>query len=171
MAGFHVPGEMSGIWQHPIKLMDGFALSVQDGSEQVSLNRCDGFVSYPLASQFIYGAGLKGLEIIRTDFAPDSLPVLAVEYQLRNTSDQPKKIILTFTANTDLSPVWLGERSGMVDARDQYRAGGSNAAFAKDSLNNWFVGIASDLDSLSIDQPTNSPLQGQGISIRMHSQP
>ena len=25
--GFHVPGEMGGVWQHPIKLLDGFSFN------------------------------------------------------------------------------------------------------------------------------------------------
>lgn len=40
-AGFHVPGEMSGIWQHPIKLLDGFTLSIQDGAKSIVLDKCD----------------------------------------------------------------------------------------------------------------------------------
>lgn len=167
-AGFHVPGEMSGIWQHPIKLMDGFALSVQEGTRSIALDKCDSFITYPLATQFRYD-GADGWEITRTDFVPDSLPVLAVEYQVRNTTDQPKDIVLSFTAHTDLSPVWLGERSGMKDTRDQYIGLAHNTVFAKDSLNNWFVGVTSDLDSLSVGNQGNSPVQGQGLSVQLNT--
>ena len=52
-AGFHVPGEMSGIWQHPIKLLDGFTLSIQD-VKSIVLDKCDSFITYPLATQFKY---------------------------------------------------------------------------------------------------------------------
>src|SRR5687767_113131 len=30
--GFHVPGEMGGIWQHPVKLLDGFRLTITDST-------------------------------------------------------------------------------------------------------------------------------------------
>ena len=167
-AGFHVPGEMSGIWQHPIKLLDGFTLSIQDGAKSIVLDKCDSFITYPLATQFKYD-GADDLEIVRTDFVPDSLPVLAVEYQVRNKTNQPKEILLSLTADTDLSPVWLGERSGMTDTRDQYTGLIHNTVFAKDSLNNWFVGVTSDQDSLSIDDLGNSPVQGQGISVKLNT--
>ena len=98
--------------QHPIKLLDGFTLSIQDGAKSIVLNKCDSFITYPLATQFKYD-GADDLEIVRTDFVPDSLPVLAVEYQVRNKTNQPKEILLSLTADTDLSPVWLGERSGI----------------------------------------------------------
>ena len=32
--GWHISGEMGGIWDHPIKLMDGFALGIQTKSKQ-----------------------------------------------------------------------------------------------------------------------------------------
>ena len=65
-------------------------------------------LSRTLATQFKYD-GADDLEIVRTDFVPDSLPVLAVEYQVRNKTNQPKEILLSLTADTDLSPVWLGD--------------------------------------------------------------
>ena len=159
---------MSGIWQHPIKLLDGFTLSIQDGAKSIVLDKCDSFITYPLATQFKYD-GADDLEIVRTDFVPDSLPVLAVEYQVRNKTNQPKEILLSLTADTDLSPVWLGERSGMTDTRDQYTGLIHNTVFAKDSLKNWFVGVTSDQDSLSIDDLGNSPVQGQGISVKLNT--
>ena len=94
---------------------------------------------------------------------------MAVEYQVRNKTNQPKEILLSLTADTDLSPVWLGERSGMTDTRDQYTGLIHNTVFAKDSLNNWFVGVTSDQDSLSIDDLGNSPVQGQGISVKLNT--
>lgn len=165
-AGFHVPGEMSGIWQHPIKLLDGFSLHVKEGDTDIPLTRCDRFTTYPLASQFRYDLP-QGLEIVRTDFVPDSLPVLVVEYRLRNTTGQPREAILTLTADTDLSPVWLGERSGMDDTQDQCLGMIQNTALAKDSLNHWFVGITSDQDSLLLEDAGKSPVQGKGIYLRL----
>ena len=120
------------------------------------------FYHVPLATQFKYD-GADDLEIVRTDFVPDSLPVLAVEYQVRNKTNQPKEILLSLTADTDLSPVWLGERSGMTDTRDQYTGLIHNTVFAKDSLNNWFVGVTSDQDSLSIDDLGNSRYKAKGF--------
>ena len=51
---FHVPGEMSGIWQHPIKLLDGFTLSIQDGAKSIVLDKCDSLSRPVSPSQFKY---------------------------------------------------------------------------------------------------------------------
>src|SRR5450432_4908964 len=46
--GFHVPGEMGGIWQQPIKLLDGFRLIITDRKTGVSqqMDKCDSFITY-----------------------------------------------------------------------------------------------------------------------------
>ena len=45
--GWHVEGEMGGIWLHPIKLMDGFTASVTHGSQTFCLDQADTFTNYP----------------------------------------------------------------------------------------------------------------------------
>lgn len=36
--GWHIPGEMGGIWDHPIKLMDGFEVIVTVDGRRLALN-------------------------------------------------------------------------------------------------------------------------------------
>ena len=45
--GWHIKGEMGGIWDHPIKLMDGFQLDLILDGETVSLEKADRFINYP----------------------------------------------------------------------------------------------------------------------------
>jgi hypothetical protein len=54
--GFHVPGEMGGIWQHPIKLLDGFRLTITDSKTKVAqqADKCDSFVTYSFTTRFLY---------------------------------------------------------------------------------------------------------------------
>jgi hypothetical protein len=45
--GWHIDGEMGGIWDHPIKLMDGFSASitVQGSKDSYCLNKADKFIN------------------------------------------------------------------------------------------------------------------------------
>lgn len=159
--GFHVPGEMGGVWQHPIKLLDGFELSV-DGRR---LATCDQFTAYPFANQFRYVSPDQDLSVIRTDFVPDSLPVLVVEYIIRNHSSESRSVNLGWKVNTDLSPVWLGERSGMIDGPDTWvGAYPAHLMVVKDSLNSWFTGISSE-DSLVLETYGRSEQKGMGLTV------
>lgn len=158
--GFHVPGEMGGIWQHPIKLLDGFELSIND----TPLKKCHQFITYPFANQFKYEYEKRGISVTRTDFVPDNLPVLIIEYAISNHSAQEKELDLNLRVDSDLSPVWLGERCGMNDTQDMLMGIDSqNICEIKDSLNNWFAGISSE-EKLAISHSSKSHLKGQGIT-------
>ena len=71
--GGHVPGEMGGLWVHPIKLIDGFQASARDhatGQEQV-LSKAAEFINYPYGNRFKYGPVLDNMEVERFQFSPD----------------------------------------------------------------------------------------------------
>src|SRR4051812_16785191 len=117
--GGHVPGEMGGLWVHPIKLIDGFQASVNDsatGQEQV-LSKAAEFINLPYGSSFKYGAVLKDREIERFQFSPDGQPGVVVQYRLTNTGDRHRALSFQLTVRTDLLPVWFSERLGITDAR------------------------------------------------------
>src|SRR5205809_6000166 len=63
--GDHVPGEMGGLWVHPIKLIDGMQATVTDRAtnRDVALSRATGFINYPYGNRFRYGAVLDSLEV------------------------------------------------------------------------------------------------------------
>src|SRR5579872_5674027 len=65
--GFHVPGEMGGVWQQPIKLLDGFRLNITDRKTAISqqLDKADSFISYSFTSQFLYHLPKQTLEVTR----------------------------------------------------------------------------------------------------------
>src|SRR3990170_2817444 len=62
--GQHVPGEMGGLWLHPIKLIDGFWATVRDlaTNQEIALSESSEFVNYPHGNRFRYGSVLDGLE-------------------------------------------------------------------------------------------------------------
>ncbi|MEO6870333.1 MAG: hypothetical protein ABI168_11850 [Ginsengibacter sp.] len=144
--GFHVPGEMGGIWQQPIKLLDGFRLKVVNNKTQIvsSLNKCDSFITYPFTSTFKYTLAEQNLSVTRTQFVPDGKPVLVVEYDFTNSGNEAKDIQIELSADINLMPVWLGERSGMIDGTDEIiiNESGNTTLLAKDKNNSWYVGIS-----------------------------
>src|SRR6478672_9650097 len=83
--GHHVPGEMGGLWLHPIKLIDGFWATVTDSAthRQIALSESTDFITYPYGNRFRYGPVWDSLEIERFQFSPDSQPGLVVQYQFR----------------------------------------------------------------------------------------
>ena len=144
--GFHIPGELGGIWQQPIKLLDGFRLKVIDSKTKIvdTLNKCDSFITYPFTSSFKYTLEEQNLSVTRTQFVPDGKPVLVVEYTFINNGYEAKNIQIELSADINLMPVWLGERSGMIDGIDKivtYESG-SNTLLVKDKNNSWYVGIS-----------------------------
>ena len=55
--GEHLPGEMGGVWLHPIKLIDGFRATVAEPvtGRDVVLSAATEFITYPYGNRFSYG--------------------------------------------------------------------------------------------------------------------
>src|SRR5215216_3236914 len=64
--GWHIRGEMGGVWAHPVKLLDGYWFALND-------------TWVPPATQYTTGAGYvqlrfpdtAGYQVTRTEFSPD----------------------------------------------------------------------------------------------------
>src|SRR5205823_11232962 len=70
--GSHVPGEMGGLWMHPIKLMDGFwvKLSETGTKSEAWLENAHEFINYPYGNRFFYAPVLDGIDAERFQFCP-----------------------------------------------------------------------------------------------------
>src|SRR6476661_6470728 len=92
--GGHVPGEMGGLWLHPIKLVDGFRATVADSAtgERTSLTHAVEFINYPYGNRLRYGPLLDSLEIERFQFSPDGRQGVVVQYTFRNPSARERAI-------------------------------------------------------------------------------
>lgn len=148
--GWHIPGEMGGIWDHPIKLMDGFVASLNGQC----LTKASRFTNYPMASQFEFDFN-EQVRVIQTQYVADGQEALNIEYEIINSGLSPMDLKFAFTVRSDLRPVWLGEQTGMLDAPDQARwTENEQAIIIKDSLNKWFTLIGNNrvVDSYSLDQ-------------------
>ncbi len=110
--GWHVSGEMGGVWSQPLKLVDGVWFSV-DGTW------------LPPATKFTSGWGYtrmdfpdaSGLKVSRTDFAPDGRRAGLFGLRLRNPDGAAKTVTVAVDAHSDLMShyPWSWTKPNAVD--------------------------------------------------------
>ncbi|HAH25549.1 MAG TPA: hypothetical protein DCL77_17625 [Prolixibacteraceae bacterium] len=165
--GFHVPGEMGGIWQQPIKLLDGFKLTLINSKTGLPYTSvCDSFVTCSMATKFHYQLSSETVGITQTQFVPDNLPVLVVEYTIRNNSIENKDFDLELTTDINLMPVWLGERGGMIDSQDSLASFDKKRAilYFRDKSNTWYTGIGFENDPVQFKGLKKTAYKGKGVT-------
>ncbi|MGC1242120.1 MAG: glycogen debranching protein, partial [Chryseosolibacter sp.] len=165
--GWHIDGEMGGIWDHPIKLMDGFSarIAIQGTDRFFSLEKADHFINYPYANKHSYQWAGENISIERAQVIPDSIEGMIVQYKVINESETKKDITFSFVGKTDLRPTWLGERTNMVDSEDQVVFDNTlSAAIGKDENNPWYVAFGSSLtaEGLSPDTVDSALIRTRG---------
>lgn len=169
--GWHVQGEMGGIWNHPIKLMDGFTAAIGVDGNSYCLDNADAFINYPFANKHIFSTAVPDLEIQRFQFAPDGKQGLVVEFSIVNTGSSPKTIGFEFAGHTDLMPVWLAERLNIEDHPDQLVFDETaNAWIGKDQGNEWWVMFGGDRPAKYTEGPSATcdyQPQGKGAAGRL----
>ncbi len=167
--GWHVAGEMGGIWNHPIKLMDGFMAQVEIDGETTCLNQASRFINFPVGNAHIFS--LDQLEITRSQFVPDMTEGVYVEYQFKNTSNSEKNLTFHFNGMIDLMPVWLGERTNMIDSVDKASYDSAlDGIIGKDQANEWYVVYKSSMTSSShtLDSKTcDFERRGKGVNASL----
>jgi glycogen debranching enzyme len=88
---------MGGVWAHPIKLLDGYWFSLNG-------------TWLPAAERFTTGAGYvqmrfpktKGLNVTRTEFAPDDSPVVLVGLTVKNPDRRARPFKLTMDVRSEI---------------------------------------------------------------------
>jgi glycogen debranching enzyme len=162
--GWHIKGEMGGIWNHPIKLMDGFDAELIWENMSLKLDSADTFINYPFANEHQYEPKDKALTINRFQFVPDGLEGLVVQYSLQNKASTTQNFNFKFTGHSDLLPTWLGERTQMEDGTDKAEfLNDKEAWLAKDTKNDWYVIYGSDQPLIAQSEVENT-YQGSGVS-------
>ena len=162
--GWHIPEEMGGIWNHPIKLMDGFQAQLFQDENTIPLQGSGTFVNYPMANAHRFSLENTELEVSRTQFVPDGLQGLVVEYAMHNPGRKTEEFTFRFTGHSDLRPTWLGEKTHMVDGKDEASFLDEKSAWlAKDSLSPWFVLYGAKLSPIAHGTADN-PFKGRGVS-------
>lgn len=144
--GWHIKGEMGGIWDHPIKLMDGFEVGILKDGGAWGLEKAHTFVNYPYANKHQYTIPEVQLHIDRWQFVPDHKEGILIQFHLENTSAITNDFELAFIGNVDLRPTWLGEETNMIDAKDIAVYDSINSTWnIKDQNNPWFVTFGADV--------------------------
>ena len=162
--GWHIPGEMGGIWNHPIKLMDGFQAELLRDEVSIPLQGSATFVNYPVANAHQFSLQNTSLEVSRAQFVPDGLQGLIVEYTMHNPGSNIEEFTFRFLGHSDLRPTWLGEKTGMRDGNDESSyLDEKDAWLIKDKLNSWFVMYGSAKKPIGKGTKENT-LKGQGVS-------
>lgn len=145
--GDHVFKEMGGLWNHPIKLADGFWAVIKDKKRSVLLNKSLIYNAYPAYQEFIYDIKGVGLRVKRKDFCPDKIEGIVVEYTLENLGEADKEFDFIFLLRTDLSPVWFSEKLNIEDGNDTVYYNEKLQAFCgKDEKNPWYIVWGSKLN-------------------------
>ncbi|MFT6865326.1 MAG: glycogen debranching enzyme [Cyclobacteriaceae bacterium] len=168
--GWHVNGEMGGVWDHPIKLMDGYVLNVaHDSGPGWCLNDATNFRNYPVGNVHSFRNVELGISAKRFQFVPDDLEGVIVEYELINETSIERQLQVSFTGMIDLSPVWLADSLSLEDGIDKTRWNGQTIT-AKDSLNNWFLIYGTSKSSYQSLEPTcGTQRKGNGKDVSITS--
>ncbi|MEM8896557.1 MAG: trehalase family glycosidase [Bacteroidota bacterium] len=167
--GWHITGEMGGIWNHPIKLMDGFEATIIIGESPILLTKADQFTNYPFFNVLTYSLPENDLQIDRLQFSPDDVEGLIITYAIQNNGNSKLEGDFQIEFQSDLRPTWLGERTDMVDAQDSaYFDHTSSIWVFQDSNNPWFSLVKSSAIVDTAFTVANARL-GKGASGVMES--
>jgi glycogen debranching enzyme len=139
--GWHIRGEMGGVWAHPIKLLDGYWFALDDQW-------------IPQASSFTTGAGYvqmqfpttAGLEVTRTEFAPDNSPVTLVGLTLRNPAGTDRSVKLTMDARSEIMAAypwgWTTPNAKEFNGRDEGSYSRSTGTLTfKEASKPWYAAV------------------------------
>src|SRR4051794_14103439 len=95
--GWHITGEMGGVWAPPNKLADGlwFGVDNQWVGQATKFTSAQGHVRYDLP-------GLSGLELSRTDFVPDGRRAALFGLDLKNPGTAAKTVTVKVDVHSEL---------------------------------------------------------------------
>ncbi len=168
----HVPHEMGGVWDHPIKLLDGFWFALRAKTSGVThwlleADACRVGLGY---TEFDYR--VDGVRVIRRDVVPDGIEGLIISLTVQIPEYFTELLEAVVLVRSDLRPAWLGEQAGMVDGPDQAEATPDRrAVIFRDENNPWFAIVGSDRPAAEItmsgDLPAIQPTMGQGASAQL----
>lgn len=95
--GWHIQGEMGGVWAHPIKLLDGYWFAL-DGAwlpPAVDYTTGPGYakIDFPV---------VNGLKVTRTEFSPDGSPAVLIKLTIVNQKSAARDVALTMDVRSEL---------------------------------------------------------------------
>ena len=155
---------MGGIWNHPIKLLDGFQAQLKvDNTRYGFLHKT--FENLPYGNRFYSSNKELNIDLERFQFVPDGHEGLVVEYVLTNQNDKHIDASFEFEGNFDLRPTWLSERQNITDGKDEV-VFEKDLVIASDTTNSWFATIKSS-ETIQNFEATSSNYQGLGSAAKV----
>ncbi|MGB5236669.1 MAG: glycogen debranching protein, partial [Flavobacteriaceae bacterium] len=165
--GWHVKGEMGGVWLHPIKLMDGFDAVLSSGDNFLPLKGALSFINYPSANVHYFDFDKSGIKAERWQFVPDDREGVFVQFVIKNNGEVSQDLNFELTGHADLTPVWLGERTNMENGQDTAEWDKDlNAWRVSDGKSDWHLIYGLDRE-ISVTGESPNALLGNGTSNTM----
>lgn len=150
--GWHVEGEMGGVWAHPIKLFNEFNINIFK-DERIKLEATK-FEIEPTSCHTTFED--DKLTIVKTEFVPDNLEALIVDYKIKSNEKFSGELVFNAVAN--VIGTWTCEDAGFKNGNDEiYQNNGINKVTIKDSINPWFAGVYS-FENAKIEVNNNNEL-------------
>ncbi|WP_042273274.1 hypothetical protein [Faecalimicrobium dakarense] len=144
--GWHVEGEMAGVWAHPIKLFNEYGICVYKENEKINIKAKSFNIEPTKANTKFLG---DKIEITKSEFVPDDLEALVIDYSIKAICDFNYKI--EFKAVANVIGTWTAEDAGFKNGTDEvFENNNKNKVVFKDSINPWFAGIYAK-DDASVD--------------------
>ena len=113
--GWHIPGEMSGIWMQPIKLMNSYNIScIVDHEFIMDTEQATYFTQYPWGNEFVYEN--EGYSLVRREWIVDDLGLVI---ELENRGDVTNEFSVSMDFVVNLRGSWLADQHGMWDDFDE----------------------------------------------------
>ena len=139
--GWHIDKEMGGVWNHPIKLLDGFnsRLKIDEISYEFSHHT---FENLPYGNRFYSLNRELKIDLERFQFVPDGHEGMVIEYELTNHNNKGLEASFEFEGHFDLRPTWLAERQHIIDGSD-IAVFEEGRIIASDDNNSWFATVKS----------------------------
>jgi len=138
--GWHIKDEMGGVWLPPIKLMDGYSLSIKKDTQQICLNEAVNFENYPVGASQNFNLDELGIAIRQFHFVPEEEKGVIIALKLQNNSSEANNFQLNIHNAVDLLPVWLSDSLQLKNGKDKGKWIMKPGVYtAKDESNKWFV--------------------------------
>ena len=112
--GWHIAGEMGGIWSEPIKLVDGVWFGVDDQwvGQATEFRSGWGYVKFKLPTT-------AGMQLERTDFVPDGRRGALIGLKLTNPSRSDRTVTVKVDAHSELLAEYPWSFGNTPNASDQ----------------------------------------------------
>src|SRR5579884_128953 len=109
--GWHITGQMGGVWAHPLKLLDGYWFRLA-GRWLTDAKRFTSGLGY---ARLDFPA-VDGIRVSRTEFAPDGMPVALVGLRLRNPGASSRQMDLRAVLRSEIMAAYPWGSSQPEDA-------------------------------------------------------